>query len=66
MERLFTLDKAGSLCIWKWSDDYLSEGYLNLRRYQQQKTGKKIKLEQYKEEEIDEENQDENQKKDGK
>jgi len=45
MEYVYTLGKDGLLNVWKFVDDYVSDGYKKLAEYQKFKRGKKIKLE---------------------
>lgn len=44
MKYFYTLDKNSVLCVWKWVNDYVSESYKNLQKYQKNKSGKKLKV----------------------
>jgi hypothetical protein len=44
MRYFYSIDKNSVLCIWKWVEDYLTEGYKNYKKFEMIKKGKKIKL----------------------
>lgn len=41
---LYTVDKGGLMCVWKWSEDYLSDQFKHFKSFQKTKQNFKSKI----------------------